>query len=62
MPSPSINHKKCNLCGNCIEVCPMNCFEKQGDKIVVVNPKACIGCRACEIQCEQKAIKVLDDE
>ncbi|MBU4283552.1 MAG: 4Fe-4S binding protein, partial [Nanoarchaeota archaeon] len=47
-------------CGNCIDVCPMQVFEKEGDKVVVKKPEECIGCRACEVQCPKGAIKVVD--
>jgi len=59
MPEPVIDKKKCNLCGTCVEICPMNVFKKGKDKIEIVNSD-CIGCRACEAQCAQAAIKVKD--
>jgi len=58
MPKPEIDKKKCNLCGTCVEICPMSVFEK-GDQIKIVNDE-CIGCRACEAQCAKEAIKVKD--
>jgi len=60
LTKPIIDPSKCNLCGTCIEICPMDCFEKKGDKVVVKNPDACIGCRACEAQCPTNAIVVED--
>ena len=60
MPKPKIDTKKCNLCGTCLEICPMSVFKKEKDKIVVVKPDDCIGCRACEAQCAQGAIEVED--
>lgn len=62
MPKPVIDSKKCNACGTCVEICPMEIFVKEGDK-VKVNPKKeseCIGCRACEVQCPKEAITVKD--
>lgn len=61
MPGPKINSAKCTNCGKCIDICPMNVFEKENDKTVVKNPDKCIACRACEIQCAQEAIKVSDE-
>jgi NAD-dependent dihydropyrimidine dehydrogenase PreA subunit len=33
-------------------------FEKENNKVVVKKPNECIGCKACEVQCPQEAIKV----
>ena len=60
MPKPVIDYKKCNSCGTCIDVCPMDVFAKENGKVVVKKPEACIGCRACEVQCPKGAIKIVD--
>jgi len=38
----------------------MNVFEKGNKKAIVKNPDDCIDCKACEIQCPEKAIKIKD--
>ena len=58
MSKPVIDYKKCNACGTCIDVCPMDVFTKENGKVVVKKPGACIGCRACEVQCPKGAIKI----
>jgi len=58
MPKPVIDDKKCNGCFTCVDVCPMEVFEKGDGKAVVKKPDDCIGCKACEVQCPQEAIKV----
>jgi 2-oxoglutarate ferredoxin oxidoreductase subunit delta len=60
MPKPKIDEKKCTNCGTCIEVCPMGVFEKGEKTAKVAKPDECIGCRACEVQCPEEAIKVED--
>jgi NAD-dependent dihydropyrimidine dehydrogenase PreA subunit len=60
MPKPTIDEKKCTGCGTCVEVCPMEVFTKEKDKSVVKKPDECIGCKACEVQCPESAIKVKD--
>ncbi len=58
MPKPVIDYKKCKMSMTCIDVCPMDVFEKEKDKVVVKHPEKCIGCRACEVQCPHGAIKI----
>ena len=60
MPHPIIDYKKCTACKTCIDVCPMDVFAEEKDKVVVKKPKECIGCKACEVQCPEKAIEVVD--
>lgn len=60
MPKPIVDADKCNGCGTCIEVCPMEVFVKENDKSVVKKADECIGCKACEAQCSENAIKVED--
>lgn len=60
MPHPVINYKKCTACSSCVDICPMQVFAKEGDKVVVKHPEKCIGCRACEVQCPQGAIEIVD--
>jgi len=64
MPKPVIDYKKCTGCFTCVDVCPMQVFEK-GEKdgkktAIVAKPDECIGCKACEVQCPVEAIKVKD--
>ncbi len=60
MPKVKIDKTKCTLCGTCVEVCPMQVFEKL-EKEIKIDDSKCIGCRACEVQCPKQAIKVEDD-
>lgn len=64
MPEPVIDKPKCTGCGTCVEICPMTVFEMEGEgkekKAKVKNPSACVGCRACEVQCPEECIKVND--
>jgi NAD-dependent dihydropyrimidine dehydrogenase PreA subunit len=60
MPKPIIDNSKCTNCGTCVGICPMKVFEKGEKAAVVKKPEACVGCRACEAQCPEDAIKVVD--
>jgi NAD-dependent dihydropyrimidine dehydrogenase PreA subunit len=58
MPKVIKDEAKCTNCGTCVEVCPAGVFEKRDDKVVVVNPDACVLCRACEAQCSAQALTI----
>lgn len=46
---------KCKY-GDCIPVCPVDCFY-EGANMVVINPEECIDCGVCELECPVGAIK-----
>ena len=50
---------KCKY-GDCVEVCPVNCFY-EGEDMLYINPDECIDCSACVPACPVEAI-VADDE
>lgn len=50
-----IDSMKCNLCGDCLTICPTNALVKTETGINVV-PIACIGCGACVNVCPRNAI------
>lgn len=58
LPKVVKDDSKCTNCGTCVEVCPSGVYEKQGDKVVVVNPDACVLCQACVAQCPAQALAV----
>ena len=60
MPTVVIDYKKCKHCGMCVDMCPVQVYGKQGEKVVIAKPKECIGCRACEVQCPHSAITIKD--
>jgi len=57
---PWIDYKKCKGCKSCIEVCPVGVFVIEKSKTIVKKPEECIQCRACEVSCPNKAIKVAE--
>ncbi|MFO7557262.1 MAG: 4Fe-4S binding protein [Desulfobacterales bacterium] len=55
---PEVNAEKCIGCGECVEICPVDVYEIQDEKSVVVNEAECVGCESCIEVCEQDAITV----
>ena len=41
--------------GDCIEVCPVDCFY-EGENMLVIHPDECIDCALCEPECPADAI------
>ncbi len=46
--------------GDCVEVCPVDCFY-EGPNMLVINPDECIDCALCEPECPVDAIFSEDD-
>ena len=55
---PTVDKDKCEGCGECVEVCPVEVLELEDEKAVVVNEEECLGCESCIEVCEQEAITV----
>jgi len=49
--------EKCNLCGVCMNVCPVAAVEKSPTGMVI-NPVSCVGCGICVPRCPQEAIEL----
>jgi NAD-dependent dihydropyrimidine dehydrogenase PreA subunit len=56
--NPVVDEEKCQGCGECVDVCPVEVFELQGEKSVPVNAEECLGCESCIEVCEPGAITV----
>jgi MinD superfamily P-loop ATPase len=53
---------RCNLCGICVKLCVTHVYEVVNSRLSIYK-EHCIGCKACEVLCPQKAIKItISDE
>jgi len=54
-----LDSEKCLGCGDCLEVCPQQCFAVSGvGKSVHMFPERCMECGACRLNCRSDAISV----
>lgn len=60
MPKPVIDRSKCKDCSLCVDICPLQIFEKDGKEVKIARG-GCIGCKSCEMQCPNSAIIVEED-
>ncbi|MFQ6068566.1 MAG: DNA-directed RNA polymerase subunit D [Candidatus Bathyarchaeia archaeon] len=64
VPIITVDTKLCDLCGDCIKVCPKNILVKAGNEIEIRNIADCTLCQDCVDACQKspKAIEVAWDE
>lgn len=53
---PVINHKKCILCGMCVDVCPEGVLALEAGELLIAHPDRCTLCAECEGVCPEKAV------
>ena len=54
----TVDRDLCEGCGECIDGCPVNVFELEEEKAIVVDMTLCGDCRYCESVCSTGAVHV----
>jgi len=52
---PYVITDECNMCGTCVEECPVECIA-EGDPKYIIDPDECTDCGACADVCPEEAI------
>ena len=60
MVEVKVDLEKCDGCGTCVDTCPVEVFEMKDEKSIPVKQEECLVCRACEVQCPNAAIQVIE--
>ncbi len=55
-----VDHENCDGCGTCVDIYPVDMFEIREEKRRVINPDECLVCRACEVQCPNATIEIIE--
>jgi NAD-dependent dihydropyrimidine dehydrogenase PreA subunit len=55
-----VDNHKCTGCGTCVDTCPVGVYEVKDGKSAAAKPDECLVCRACEVQCPEAAIQVVE--
>ena len=58
MAVQAIDYTKCNDCGKCASICPMDVYQKVGTLCFISCKDDCMTCFLCEIECPTDAIFV----
>ena len=55
---PVINKKSCKLCKKCIDICPAQAIDTQGDSSLTIDHNKCIFCLCCQEVCPYAAVAI----
>jgi NAD-dependent dihydropyrimidine dehydrogenase PreA subunit len=56
--SVEIDREKCDGCGICVEMCPLDALRLDEEDKAYVKYNECWYCGCCELECPRKAVKL----
>ncbi len=56
----TIDETKCKVCGECVQICPVEIYKLNSDHVIVGNTDECSGCQSCVSVCEAQAITITE--
>jgi len=56
--SVEIDREKCDGCGVCVEICPLDALRLDEEDKAYVKYNECWYCGCCELECPRKAVKL----
>lgn len=52
----TIDHKKCTVCGECVDACKIRLLEIKNKRIIIIDQFSCNWCGDCADACASEAI------
>ncbi len=56
----AIEETKCQACGECVSICPVEIYKLDGNRVVVGNTTDCSNCQSCVSVCASEAITITE--
>lgn len=57
-----IDLAKCDGCGDCVDICPLEIYVMENEKPEARYQEECIACKSCLEACEKGAIRLEEHE
>ncbi|MEI7685340.1 MAG: 4Fe-4S dicluster domain-containing protein [Planctomycetota bacterium] len=61
-PLPTLDARRCNGCGWCVAICPVESLAMSGSTPWLARPAACVSCGLCAAVCPTGAITMAPRE
>jgi NAD-dependent dihydropyrimidine dehydrogenase PreA subunit len=56
----TLDEQKCKVCGECVSICPVEIYKREGELIVVGSSDECSNCQSCVSVCTSEAITITE--